>query len=95
MFEGSDHYVLQVRGESMIDDHIEDGDYVVLRKKESIGHGECVVARIDGDVTLKRFYKEDDHIRLEPANGSMDPIIVPASEEPEIVGVLVGVVRKC
>ncbi|SRR6266511_3110669 len=95
MFEGSDNYALLVRGDSMIDDHIEDGDYVVVKKQESAGNGECVVARIDGDVTLKRFYKEDDHIRLEPANGNMKPIIVPADEEPEIVGVLVGVVRKC
>lgn len=95
LFEGSENYALQVRGDSMIDDHIEDGDYVVLRKQKNAGNGECVVARIDGDVTLKRFYKEDDHIRLEPANGTMKPIIVPADEEPEIVGVLVGVIRKC
>jgi repressor LexA len=79
----------------MIEDHIEDGDYVVVKRQSSAGNGECVVAMIDGETTLKRFYKENDHIRLEPANGSMDPIIVPASEEPEIVGVLVGVIRKC
>jgi repressor LexA len=95
MFEGDDHFALLVRGESMIEDHIEDGDYVVLRKKKHPGKGECVVARINGDATLKRFFKEDDHIRLEPANGTMKPIIVPADEEPEIVGVLVGVIRKC
>jgi repressor LexA len=95
MFEGDDHFALQVRGDSMIEDHIEDGDYVVLRKKKHPSKGECVVARINGDVTLKRFFKEDDHIRLEPANGTMKPLIVPADEEPEIVGVLIGVIRKC
>ncbi len=94
MFEGSDHYVLKVRGQSMIEDHIEDGDYVVVRKQASAANGERVVAMVGNEVTLKRFYQEADHVRLEPANSSMAPIIVPASEDPEIVGVLVGVVRK-
>jgi repressor LexA len=95
LFEGDNHYVLKVRGQSMIDAHIEDGDYVVVRRQSSAGKGECVVAMIDGETTLKRFYKENDHVRLEPANGEMEPIIIPATEQPEIVGVLVGVVRKC
>jgi len=95
LFEGDNHYVLKVRGQSMIEDHIDDGDFVVVRKQASASNGETVVAMIDGETTLKRFYKEADHIRLEPANGAMEPIIVPASEEPQIVGVLVGVVRKC
>src|SRR5262245_26962585 len=77
LFQGDNHYVLQVRGQSMIDDHIEDGDFVVVRRQTSAANGECVVARIEGEVTLKRFYREDDQIRLEPANGNMDPIIVP------------------
>ncbi len=94
MFDGSDHYVLKVRGQSMIEDHIEDGDFVVVRKQSSAANGERVVAMIDNEVTLKRFYQEADHVRLEPANSSMAPIIVPASEDPEIIGVLVGVVRK-
>jgi len=95
MFEGNDHCVLKVRGQSMIDDHIEDGDLVVVKRKKSAGKGECVVAMVNGEVTLKKFYREDDHIRLEPSNGTMAPIIVPAKDEPEIYGVLVGVVRKC
>jgi repressor LexA len=95
MFEGDQHCILKVRGQSMIDDHIEDGDYVVVRRQKSAGNGDRVVAMVNGEVTLKRFYKEPDHVRLEPANGAMSPIIVPASESPEIVGVLVGVVRKC
>src|SRR5215467_8838878 len=67
LFEGQDHFVLQVRGQSMIDDHIEDGDYVVIQKQEVASNGERVVAMINDEVTLKRFYQEADQIRLEPA----------------------------
>ena len=88
-------YVLKVRGQSMIEDHIEDGDYVVIQKQEVAGNGERVVAMIDNEVTLKRFYKEPDHIRLEPANGTMDPILVQPDSDTKILGVLIGVVRKC
>jgi repressor LexA len=95
LFEGAGHYVLQVRGQSMIEDHIDDGDYVVIQKQEVAGNGERVVAMIDNEVTLKRFYQEDDHIRLEPANGSMGPILVRPDSDTKILGVLIGVVRKC
>lgn len=95
MFGGDRNYVLQVNGQSMIDDHIKDGDYVVIRQQKTAGNGERVVAMVNGEVTLKRFYKEHDHVRLEPANGSMKPIIVKENDEPAVVGVLVGVVRKC
>src|SRR5262245_112683 len=94
LFSGPDRYALRVRGQSMIEDHIDDGDYVVIRKKEAAENGERVVAMIDGEVTLKRYYEERDHIRLEPANGTMDPIIVDKGDA-KILGVLVGVVRKC
>ncbi len=94
LFGGPDQYALKVKGQSMIEDHIDDGDYVVIRKQEVAENGERVVAMIDGEVTLKRYYTEGAHIRLEPANGTMQPIIVPR-EEAQIVGVLVGVVRKC
>jgi len=95
LFCGPDRFALKVRGQSMIEDHIEDGDYVVIQKKEEARNGQRVVAKINDEVTLKYFYKEADHIRLEPANGTMKPIIVPKSESPEILGVLVGVLRKC
>ena len=88
-------YVLRVRGESMIDDHIEDGDLVVIHPQGTASNGQRVVAMIDGEVTLKKFYKEKDHIRLEPANGSMAPIIVDPSRDAKVIGVLVGVLRKC
>jgi repressor LexA len=92
---GNEHYVLKVRGQSMIESHIDDGDYVVIRKKGDAENGERVVARIDNEVTLKRFYKRKDHIRLEPDNGTMAPIIVEPGSNIEIMGTLVGVVRRC
>jgi repressor LexA len=95
VFGGKDRFVLQVRGNSMIENHIEDGDFVVIKKQETASNGERVVAMIDNEVTLKRFYKERDHIRLEPANGAMAPIIVDSSREARILGILVGVLRKC
>ena len=95
MFSGPDRYVLQVRGQSMIENHIEDGDFVVIKKQETAENGERVVAMIDNEVTLKKFFRERDHIRLEPANGSMAPIIVDSSRDIKILGVLTGVLRKC
>jgi repressor LexA len=94
LFGGPNEYALKVRGNSMIDDHIDDGDFVVIRKQETAENGERVVAMIENEVTLKRFYKERDRIRLEPANGEMEAIVVHPSEA-KILGVLVGVVRKC
>jgi repressor LexA len=95
LFSGPDHYVLKVKGESMINSHIQDGDYVVIHHQKDASNGENVVAMIDNNVTLKRFYKEKDHIRLEPANEKMAPIIVDPSQDIQILGVLVGVLRKC
>jgi repressor LexA len=95
LFAGPNHFALRVSGQSMIEDHITDGDYVVIRKQETAENGARVVAMIDDQVTLKRFYREKNRIRLEPANGSMDPIIVDGTEDPRILGVLVGVMRKC
>ncbi len=95
MFCGPEHYALQVRGESMIDDHIQDGDFVIIRKKETAENGERVVARIGTEVTLKRFFRKKDQVVLEPANKDMEPIIVDPAEDAHILGVLVGVVRKC
>jgi repressor LexA len=94
LFGGPNRFALKVRGQSMIEDHIEDGDFVVLHKKDTARNGERVVAMIDGEVTLKRFYEDGDNIRLEPANGMMQPIVVPKGRA-QILGVLVGVVRKC
>jgi repressor LexA len=88
-------YVLRVRGESMIDDHLCDGDYVVIERRDNPRNGEQVVALLDtGEATLKRFYKESGgKIRLQPANKTMEPRIVDA-ERCRIQGVVIGVLRS-
>jgi repressor LexA len=85
-------YVLQVRGESMIEEQIRDGDYVVIEQVESANNGEIVVALLDnGMATLKRYFKEATRIRLEPANAKMSPIFV---KNVRIQGKVVGLIRK-
>jgi repressor LexA len=85
-------YVLQVRGESMIDEQIRDGDYVVVEETETAHNGDIVVALLDnGMATLKRFYKEATRVRLEPANTTMKPIYV---KNVRIQGKVVGLIRK-
>ncbi len=87
-------FVLKVRGESMIEDHLCDGDYVVVERRESCRNGEQVVALLDsGEATLKRFYAEGRNVRLQPANHTMEPRIVPA-EEVRVQGVVIGVLRS-
>ena len=87
-------FVLRVRGESMIEDHLCDGDYVVIERRETARNGEQVVALLDsGEATLKRFYKEGRDIRLQPANCTMQPRIVPA-DQVRVQGVVIGVLRS-
>ena len=87
-------YALKVRGESMIDDHICDGDYVLIEKANQARNGDIVVALVDGmETTLKRFYDEGDRVRLQPANATMDPIYV-QRESVNIQGKLLAVLRK-
>ena len=95
LFCGPDHYALRVRGQSMIEDHIDDGDFVVIRKQATAENGDRVVAMIDNEVTLKRYYRDKSQVRLEPANGRMQPIVVDPNSDSCILGVLVGVLRKC
>jgi repressor LexA len=95
MFAGNDHYALKVRGQSMIEDHIADGDYVVIRQQDTAENGERVVAMVDSEVTLKKFYQKDDEVVLQPCNGAMAPIVVDPEADTRILGVLVGVLRKC
>lgn len=85
-------YVLQVRGDSMVEAQILDGDFVVVREEESARDGQIVVALLEnGMATLKRYYKEATRVRLEPANSTMSPIFVKAVR---IQGICVGVIRK-
>jgi repressor LexA len=88
-------YVLQVKGDSMIDEGIHTGDYVVVTEKPIPSNGEMVIALINGgEATLKRYYKEKTHIRLQPSNAAMDPIIIEPGTPIEIQGVVIGLIRK-
>ena len=87
----NDCFMLTVRGESMIEAGILNGDYILVKKQNTAVNGEIVVALIEDEATVKTFYKEKDHIRLQPQNSTMDPIIVPTCE---ILGKVIGVFRK-
>src|SRR5437868_4270542 len=88
-----ENYVLKVRGDSMIDDGILDGDYVIIARREQAVNGEMVVANVNGEVTLKRFYNEGEQVRLQPANSMMHPIYAP-SRDVAVQGVVVGLMRR-
>ena len=92
---GQNNYVLRVKGNSMMDDHILDGDFVVIEQTQVANPGEVVVALVGGDeATLKRFFREPGgKIRLQPANSEVAPIVVPAAQV-KIQGRVVGVMRK-
>ena len=91
-----DVFGLRIVGQSMIEDGILDGDYVFVKKTASAGRGDIVVAMIEGEATVKRYYPEGDQIRFQPANANMAPIIVRRSEfkSVDIIGIVVGVYRK-
>ncbi|MCK5798682.1 MAG: transcriptional repressor LexA [Deltaproteobacteria bacterium] len=93
---GGDLFALRVRGESMIEDGIFDGDYVFVRRGTSAHKGETVVALIDDEATVKRYYPEDGRVRLQPANATMEPIYVSADEgrDLQLLGTVVGVYRR-
>ncbi|MEI6738854.1 MAG: transcriptional repressor LexA [Gemmatimonadaceae bacterium] len=89
------HYVLRVRGESMIDEQIQDGDFVVVNDRQAADNGEMVIALLDGAAaTVKRYYRErDGRIRLQPANETMSPLFV-HEDDVRIQGIVVGVLRR-
>ena len=87
------NFVLRVEGESMVEDGILDGDYVVVRKQEYAERGQTVVAIMGNEATVKRFHRKGDRIELHPANSAMEPIIVRNDETFRIEGVVVGVIR--
>ena len=87
-------YVLRVKGDSMIDEQIRDGDYVIVEDRRTADNGEMVIALLNGsDVTLKKLYREQGHIRLQPANPAMQPILV-EPDQVQIQGVVIGVMRR-
>jgi repressor LexA len=87
---------LRIVGESMIEDGIFDGDYIFVKKTANAKTGEIVVAMIEGEATVKRYFPEGDRIRFQPANSNMDPIIVRKADfkSVDIIGIVVGVYRK-
>jgi repressor LexA len=87
-----ENFLLRIRGESMIDDGIRDGDYVVVRRQDTAEDGEIIAALVDGgEATVKRIYRERDRIRLQPANASMEPIY---ADDVMVLGRIVGVFRR-
>jgi repressor LexA len=88
-------FALRVRGDSMIDQHICDGDLIVVESRQTAERGQTVVALIDGaEATVKRFYKESNRVRLEAANPDYQPIVIDREDRISIQGVVVGVIRK-
>ena len=86
-------FALVVRGDSMIEDHIRDGDYVIVQRQRTVRDGQIVVAVLpDGEATLKRLYRERGRVRLQPSNPAMEPIYV--DQDVDIQGVVIGVLRK-
>jgi repressor LexA len=88
---GDGEYLLQIRGESMKDAGILDGDYVVVHSQDTAHDGDIVVALLGEEATVKRFFKEADHIRLQPENETMEPI---RSKEVKVLGRVVGLLRS-
>jgi repressor LexA len=88
-------FALRVRGDSMIDENIADGDYVIVESRQTAANGQVVVALVDGaEATVKRFYQEDNQIRLEPANPAYNPIVVSPADRVRVQGTVIGLIRK-
>jgi SOS regulatory protein LexA len=92
MIKNGNHYALTVSGESMIEDGILDGDIIVVKEQSTASNGDTVVAVIDNEATVKRYYKKSKSIELHPANSSMKPIVIDGGEF-SIKGILVGLIR--
>lgn len=94
--DGGEHFVLRVSGESMIDEGILHGDYVIIRKQTSARNGETVVAMLENEATIKKFFKKEQAIELHPANPSFSPIVISAEQAQtfRILGTLAGVIRQ-
>lgn len=95
LVSSGDVFLLRVQGDSMIDAHIQDGDFALVKPQPNAENGEMVVALIEDEATIKRIFKKRDLIRLEPANSKMEPIVVKKGEKKvSIVGKVVGIFRK-
>ena len=95
LISSDDVFLLRVQGDSMIDAHIQDGDFALIKPQPNAENGEIVVALVDDEATIKRIFKKRDLIRLEPANPHMEPIVVRKGERRvTLVGKVVGIFRK-
>ncbi|HEX6559032.1 MAG TPA: transcriptional repressor LexA [Longimicrobiales bacterium] len=91
---GGEHYVLRVKGDSMIDEQIRDGDYVIVNARRTATNGEMVVALVGGEAaTVKKFYRENGRVRLQPANVAMPPMFY-RENEVMVQGIVIGVIRR-
>ena len=93
LLHGPENFLLRVQGSSMIDAHICNGDYVLVRPQDTAVNGEIVAAMVDDEATVKHFFREEDGVRLQPANPTMGPIFVPQETPLRILGKVVGVLR--
>jgi repressor LexA len=87
------HFILQVSGNSMIEDSILSGDYVIIRQSQTAENGQTIVALLDDEATLKRYHREGSRVELRPANSSMKPIVVESHQHLRILGIYVGLIR--
>jgi repressor LexA len=94
LLRGGENFALEVRGDSMVDDGIHDGDVVIVRKQETAKKGETIVAMMDGEATVKKYYPKRSSIELHPANPSYHTIVVDPEQDFSIAGVVVGLLRK-
>ena len=90
-----DHVALRVKGESMRDDGILPGDLIIMKKTETVRNGQTVVALINQEATVKKYYKRKAHVELHPANADMEPIVVSPTDDFHIQGIMVGLLRHC
>jgi repressor LexA len=95
MADGKNNFVLRVTGESMRDDGILPGDYVVVRSQSLAQNGETVIALVNGQATIKKYYHRSDVIELRPVSSTMKPIVVKYEDDFQIQGIVVGVIRYC
>ncbi|HKR80242.1 MAG TPA: transcriptional repressor LexA [Nitrospira sp.] len=95
MLQGGKTFALRVKGESMKDDGILPQDLIVVRKQDTAQNGQTIVALVNGEATVKTYFKKSGHVELHPANPAMQPIIVQPGEEFHIEGIVIGVIRHC
>lgn len=95
MLRGENTFALKIKGESMKDEGILPGDLVIVRKQDTAKNGQTVVALVNHEATIKIYYKKERHIELHPANDTMQPIMVHPSDEFQIEGLVIGVIRHC